>query len=95
MTSNKAGEPAATGKMRPQPVSQPGLEQDGKTDVIPLAERTQQHRAAAIAAGERDVGDKDPEQELEHPAPMPREQQGKGGKGPDRDPEGQQGGYHR
>ncbi|HWC63263.1 MAG TPA: hypothetical protein VG501_06560 [Rhizomicrobium sp.] len=38
--------------------------------------------------------DKDPEQELEHPAPMPREQQGKGGRGPDRDPAGRQGGYH-
>ena len=36
--------------------------------------------------------DKNPEQEAEHPAPMPRDQQGQGGKRQDRDPEGQQGG---
>lgn len=35
---------------------------------------------------------KNPEQEAEHPAPMPKDQQGQGGKGPDRDPAGQQGG---
>jgi len=35
---------------------------------------------------------KNPDQEAEHPAPMPRNQQGQGGKPKDRDPEGQQGG---
>jgi len=35
---------------------------------------------------------KNPEQEAEHPAPMPRGQQGQGGKPQDRDPQGQQGG---
>ena len=38
--------------------------------------------------------DKNPEQEGEHPAPMPRNQQGQGGAVPDRDPAGRQGGYH-
>lgn len=37
---------------------------------------------------------KNPEQEAEHPAPMPRNQQGQGGSPKDRDPAGQQGGYH-
>jgi hypothetical protein len=37
---------------------------------------------------------KNPEQELEHPAPMPRDQQGQGGKVKDTDPAGQQGGTH-
>jgi hypothetical protein len=37
---------------------------------------------------------KNPEQEAQHPAPMPKSQQGQGGKRPDRDPEGQQGGTH-
>ena len=35
---------------------------------------------------------KNPQQELEHPAPMPKDQQGQGGKVKDRDPAGQQGG---
>ena len=35
---------------------------------------------------------KNPGQEAEHPAPMPKDQQGQGGKVPDRDPAGQQGG---
>jgi hypothetical protein len=34
---------------------------------------------------------KNPEQELEHPAPMPADQQGQGGKVQDTDPAGQQG----
>lgn len=37
---------------------------------------------------------KNPEQEAEHPAPMPRDRQGQGGKPQDRDPEGQQGSTH-
>jgi hypothetical protein len=37
---------------------------------------------------------KNPEGDLEHPASMPRDQQGKGAKAPDRDPAGRQGGYH-
>jgi hypothetical protein len=35
---------------------------------------------------------KNPEREIEHPAPMPANQQGQGGKGKDSDPAGQQGG---
>ena len=35
---------------------------------------------------------KNPEQELEHRAPMPRDQQGQGGEVKDSDPAGQQGG---
>ena len=38
---------------------------------------------------------KNPNQEAEHPAPMPKDQQGQGGKPQDHDPEGQQGGKHR
>jgi len=34
---------------------------------------------------------KNPQQDLEHPAPMPRDQQGQGGKVQDTDPAGQQG----
>ena len=99
--TNKTNEPVATGKMRIQPGSPPGIELDGKGHVIPLAERTEEDRQKALAAGERDGSIKNPEQELEHPAPMPREQQGKGGKGSKGskgsggDPEGQQGGHHR
>jgi hypothetical protein len=37
---------------------------------------------------------KDPQNDLKNPASMPEEQQGKGGKGRDPDPEGRQGGYH-
>jgi hypothetical protein len=37
---------------------------------------------------------KNPEQEAQHPAPMPRNQQGQGGSPKDRDPAGQQGGTH-
>jgi hypothetical protein len=38
---------------------------------------------------------KNPNQEAEHPAPIPKDQQGQGGSPKDRDPEGQQGGQHR
>jgi hypothetical protein len=93
--TNKTSEPVVTGKMRTQAGSPPGIELDGEGNVIPLAERTAEDRAAAIAAGERDSSIKNPEQELEHPAPMPHDQQGQGGKKEDRDPEGQQGGYHK
>ena len=95
MTDRKIPEPVATGRMRPRPGSQPGIETDGKGNVIPLAERTAEDRAAALAAGERDASIKNPEEELEHPAPMPKNQQGEGGKVKDSDPEGQQGGYHK
>jgi hypothetical protein len=75
--SNKTSEPVAAGKMRPRPGAQPGIELDGKGNVIPLAERTEEDRAAALAAGERDGSVKNPENEAENPAPMPREEQGK------------------
>jgi hypothetical protein len=39
---------------------------------------------------------KNPEHELEKPAPMPHDDKARGGgHGPDKDPAGQQGGYHR
>jgi hypothetical protein len=38
---------------------------------------------------------KNPEQEAEHPAPMPEDQQGQGGKPENHDPAGQQGGEHK
>ena len=43
--------------------------------------------------GEKDSSGsiKNPQQELEHPAPMPEHQQGQGGKVKDHDPAGQQG----
>jgi hypothetical protein len=37
---------------------------------------------------------KDPEQDAEHPASMPCDQQGQGGTPKQNDPAGQQGGYH-
>jgi hypothetical protein len=82
-------EPVAHGKMRPKPGSPPGIELDGKGNVIPLSERTEDDREAAMA-GPTAGSVKDPEDEAETPSPMPRDLQGKGGK-PDRDPEGQQG----
>ena len=88
MTDKKA-EPVAQGKMRPKPGSPPGIELDGKGNVIPLAERTEDDREAAMA-GPTGGSVKNPEDEAEIPAPMPRDLQGRGGK-PDRDPEGQQG----
>ena len=38
---------------------------------------------------------KNPEEEAEHPAPMPKAQQGQGHAPTPRDPEGQQGGQHK
>ena len=38
---------------------------------------------------------KNPNQEAERPAPMPKKRQGQGGSSQDRDPEGQQGGRRR
>jgi hypothetical protein len=67
----KTPEPVAHGKMRPN--SPPGMKTDGKGNVIALAERTPEDREAALAAG---GSVKNPEQEAEHPAPMPRDQQG-------------------
>ena len=37
---------------------------------------------------------KNPEQEAQHPAPMPKDQQGQGSAPKPHDPEGQQGGQH-
>ena len=85
-----AGHDTARFKMKPRPGSPPGLETDGHGNVIPLAQRTQEDQEKATAAGE-----KNPEQEAEHPAAMPRDQQGQGGKSVHHDPEGQQGGAHQ
>ena len=74
--------PVAHGKMQPKPGSPPGLETDGKGNVIPLAERTEEDREAAGGSV------KDPEGDAENPASMPRDQQGQGGKVIDRDAPG-------
>jgi len=92
MTGKKAGADTSKFKMKPQPGSPPGLETDGKGNIIPLAQRTEDDQAKARAAGEDEVSMKDPEQEAEHPAPMPKSQQGQGGKKRDTDPAGRQGG---
>ena len=94
MSDEKIPRPVAHGKMRPNKGTPPGIEMDGHGHVIPLAERTKEDRDAARAAGEKDGSIKNPEHEAENPAPMPRELQGKGGRGKDHDPEGQQGGRH-
>jgi hypothetical protein len=86
----KTPEPVAHGKMRPKPGSPPGLETDGKGNVIPLAERTKDDQEKAKAASSV----KNPNGEAQNPSPMQRDQQGQGGKGVDRDPQGQQGGQH-
>lgn len=82
------------GKMRPVPGAPPGIELDGKGNVIPLAQRTKgdQEKARAAAAH---GSIKDPEQDAEHPASMPRDQQGQGGAPKDNDPKGQQGATRR
>src|ERR1700744_914937 len=74
-------------KMRPAPGAPPGIELDGKGNVIPLEQRTKgDQEKARDAAAHGSI--KNPEQELEHPAPMPRSQQGQGGAPVDNDPEG-------
>ena len=59
------------GKMHPRPDSPPGMETDGKGNVIPLAERTREDQEKARAASI-----KNPNNEATDPAPMPRDQQG-------------------
>jgi len=75
-------------RMQPRPEASPGLETDGKGNVIPFDQPTRDDQAAAS----RSV--KDPEKEAEAPASMPPEQQGQGGTPRPDDPAGQQGGYH-
>ena len=84
-------EPTAKGKMHVNPGSPPGIEVDSKGNPIPLSQRTEQDQAVAIAAGSI----KNPESELEHPAPMPRQQQGQGGTPKQNDLAGQQGGQRK
>lgn len=76
-------------KMQPQPNAAPGLETDGKGNVIPFAQRTKDDQEKAAAASV-----KNPEGEAENPATMPRDQQGQGGTPHHKDPAGQQGGTH-
>jgi len=61
-------------KMAIPPTAPPGIETDEKGNPIPLKDRTQEHQAKARAATARgtpdDAEDKDPEGELENPAPM-------------------------
>ena len=78
-------------RMRPVPDAPPGLELDGKGNVIPLAQRTQEGQEKARAASQASI--KNPEQEAEAPAPMPRQQQGRSPR--DEDPQGQQGSTKR
>ena len=75
-------------KMQPQPDAPPGLETDGKGNVIPLAQRTEEDREKAAAA-------KDPDGDARAPASMPKEQQGKGGTSHHGDPAGKQGATRR
>ena len=75
-------------KMQPQPDAAPGLETDGRGNVIPFAQRTKEDREKAA----RSV--KNPEHQAEIPSPMQRDQQGQGGTPRQDDPAGQQGGHH-
>jgi hypothetical protein len=76
-------------KMQPRSDAPPGLETDGKGNVIPLDKRTRDDRAAAGHSL------KDPEGDAKAPSSMPHDQQGQGGPPRPDDPAGQQGGYHR
>lgn len=76
-------------RMQPKPDAPPGLETDGKGNVIPFDQRTRDDREAARSSL------KDPEGDAKAPASMPREQQGQGGPPRPHDPAGRQGGYHR
>ena len=84
---------APQGKMRPRADAPPGLELDGHGNPIPLEKRTPEDQEKARAASTMSV--KNPEQEAQNPAPMPRAQQGQGGSPPDSDPQGHQGGIPR
>jgi len=84
---------APRSKMQPALDAPPGLELDGKGNIVPLALRTTDDQEQARAASQGSI--KNPEQEAEHPAPMPRQQQGQGGSPRDEDPQGQQGATKR
>jgi hypothetical protein len=77
---------APRSKMRPAPGAPPGLEQDGKGNIIPLDQRTEEDQEKARTASQASV--KNPEREAENPASMPASQQGQGGSPADRDPQG-------
>jgi hypothetical protein len=83
-------------KMAPNSDAPAGLEFDSKGNAIPFAKRPkndQQKTTERLTNVMRDASIKDPEQEAEHPAPMPKDQQGKGAaKSHHHDLEGQQGG---
>jgi hypothetical protein len=81
MSDKARGADTSKFKMKPKPGSPPGIELDGKGHVIPLADRTEEDRTAAIMAGKTKGSIKDPEAEAESPAPMPKSQQGKKSKG--------------
>lgn len=76
-------------KMQPKPSAPPGLETDGKGNVIPFSQRTRDDQQAATSHSV-----KDPEKDAQAPASMPPDQQGQGPSQP-KDPAGRQGGYHR
>jgi hypothetical protein len=48
----KGGADTAKFKMKPKSGSPAGIELNGRGRIIPLAERTQEDRAAALAAGQ-------------------------------------------
>jgi hypothetical protein len=75
--------------MQPQPDSPPGLETDGKGNVIPLDQRTAEDQEKAAAASLKDPGG-----EAKAPSSMPRTLQGEGGSSHHGDPAGKQGGSH-
>ncbi len=79
-------------KMKPRADAPAGLEIDGQGNVIPLEQRTPEDQAKAVGQGLEYKSVKDPEDEAQTPAAMPRKQQGQGGTGKQNDPAGQQGG---
>jgi hypothetical protein len=77
-------------KMKPRADSPPGLETDGKGNVIPLDKRTKEDQEKAKGGSV-----KNPEGDAKAPSSMPRTQQGEGGSSHHGDPAGNQGGTHR
>jgi hypothetical protein len=77
-------------KMQPRADAPPGLETDGKGNVIPFAQRTREDKEKAAAAST-----KDPDGDARAPASMPRAQQGQGKTPRQDDPAGQQGSTDR
>ena len=59
-------------KMQPRAEAPPGLETDGKGNVIPLDQRLPEDQAKAVGQGLADQSVKNPDHEAENPASMPQ-----------------------